>query len=71
MSLEDTITHFLPLLFSGVDVDERAVFRVTRNAHFMVSDDAADLLEAVEEGCGGGGSATWFASSSSAGRPTG
>ena len=27
---------------------ERAVFRVTRDADFEVSDDAADLLEAVE-----------------------
>src|SRR6266540_3163074 len=49
VSLEDTIARFLPLLFSGVDVEEQAVFRVTRNADFMVSDDADDLLEAVEE----------------------
>ncbi len=49
VSLEDTIAYFLPLLFSGVDVEEHAVFRVTRNADFMVSDDADDLLEAVEE----------------------
>jgi len=49
VSLEDTIAHFLPLLFSGVDVEEHATFRVTRNADFMVSDEADDLLEAVEE----------------------
>jgi polyphosphate kinase len=49
VSLEDTIAHFLPSLFSGVEVEEHAVFRVTRNADFMVSDEADDLLEAVEE----------------------
>ncbi len=49
VTLEDTIAHFLSRLFSGVDVEEHAVFRVTRNADFMVSDDADDLLEAVEE----------------------
>lgn len=49
VSLEDAIAHFLPRLFSGVDVEEHAVFRVTRNADFMVSDEADDLLEAVEE----------------------
>src|SRR6266498_4046503 len=49
VSLEDTIAYFLARLFSGVDVEEHAVFRVTRNADFMVSDEADDLLEAVEE----------------------
>jgi polyphosphate kinase len=49
VSLEDTIAHLVPRLFPGVDVEEHAVFRVTRNADFMVSDDADDLLEAVEE----------------------
>ena len=46
--LEQVIAHFLPALFPGVDVVERAAFRVTRDADFEVSDDAADLLEAVE-----------------------
>ncbi len=46
--LEQVIAHFLPRLFPGVSVVERAVFRVTRDADFEVSDDAADLLEAVE-----------------------
>ena len=46
--LEQIIAHFLPALFPGVDIVERAVFRVTRDADFEVSDDAADLLEAVE-----------------------
>jgi polyphosphate kinase len=46
--LEQVIAHFLPVLFPGATVVERAIFRVTRDADFEVSDDADDLLEAVE-----------------------
>ncbi len=46
--LESVIAHFLPMLFPGMEIEERAVFRVTRDADFEVSDDADDLLEAVE-----------------------
>jgi polyphosphate kinase len=46
--LERVLTHFLPRLFPGMDVLERSVFRVTRDADFEVSDEADDLLEAVE-----------------------
>jgi polyphosphate kinase len=46
--LEAIIAHFLPMLFPGMEIAERAVFRVTRDADFEVSDDADDLLEAVE-----------------------
>src|SRR5439155_7462957 len=46
--LEAVIGHFLPSLFPGMDIAERATFRGTRDADFDVSDDAADLLEAVE-----------------------
>jgi polyphosphate kinase len=46
--LEQVISHFLPALFPGATIVERASFRVTRDADFEVSDDAADLLEAVE-----------------------
>ena len=46
--LEAVIAHFLPMLFPGMEIEERAVFRVTRDADFEVSDDADDLLEAVE-----------------------
>jgi polyphosphate kinase len=46
--LEQVIAHFLPTLFPGANVVERAAFRVTRDADFEVSDDADDLLEAVE-----------------------
>ena len=48
LPLEHVISHFLPALFPGVSVVERAAFRVTRDADFEVSDDADDLLEAVE-----------------------
>jgi polyphosphate kinase len=46
--MEQVIAHFLPMLFPGATIVERAAFRVTRDADFEVSDDAADLLEAVE-----------------------
>jgi polyphosphate kinase len=46
--LEAVMAHFLPMLFPGMEIAERAVFRVTRDADFEVSDDADDLLEAVE-----------------------
>ena len=46
--MEQVIAHFLPTLFPGATVVERAAFRVTRDADFEVSDDAADLLEAIE-----------------------
>ncbi len=46
--LESLIEHFLPWLFPGMEIGERALFRVTRDADFEVSDEADDLLEAVE-----------------------
>ena len=46
--LERVIAHFLPWLFPQMEIAERAVFRVTRDADFEVSDEADDLLEAVE-----------------------
>ena len=46
--LEAVIAHFLPMLFPGMEIAERALFRVTRDADFELSDDADDLLEAVE-----------------------
>ncbi len=46
--LELVIGHFLPSLFPGMEIGEWATFRVTRDADFEVSDDADDLLEAVE-----------------------
>jgi polyphosphate kinase len=46
--VESVIEHFLPWLFQGMEIGERALFRVTRDADFEVSDEADDLLEAVE-----------------------
>jgi polyphosphate kinase len=46
--LEATISHFLAVLFPQMEVAECAAFRVTRDADFDVSDEADDLLEAVE-----------------------
>ncbi len=45
---EQVIAHFLPWLFPGMEVLEHAYFRVTRDADFELSDEADDLLEAVE-----------------------
>ena len=39
---------FLPALFPKMEIVECSVFRVTRDADFEVSDEADDLLEAVE-----------------------
>ena len=46
--LEQVLVHFLPALFHGMDVLEQSLFRVTRDADLEVSDEADDLLEAVE-----------------------
>jgi polyphosphate kinase len=46
--LEDVIAHNLGSLFPGMVVDEYDLFRVTRDADLAVSDEADDLLAAVE-----------------------
>ena len=46
--LEDVIAANLEALFPGMEVVDSGVFRVTRDADFEVSDEADDLLEAVE-----------------------
>jgi polyphosphate kinase len=46
--LESAISHHLSWLFPGMDLPERATFRVTRDGDTEISDDADDLLEAVE-----------------------
>lgn len=58
-ALEDEPTTFVPLeeliaanlesLFPGMEVVEHGVFRVTRDADFEISDEADDLLTAVED----------------------
>jgi polyphosphate kinase len=46
--LEDVIAHFLGSLFPQMELREPTVFRLTRDADFEVSDEADDLLEAVQ-----------------------
>jgi polyphosphate kinase len=46
--LEEVLAHYLPRLFPGMDIREWSLFRVTRDADLDVSDEADDLLEAVE-----------------------
>ena len=46
--LERVLAHYLPDLFPGMEILERSVFRVTRDGDLEVSDEADDLLEAVE-----------------------
>ncbi len=48
LRLEGVITHFLPRLFPQMEITECATFRVSRDADFELSDEADDLLEAVE-----------------------
>src|SRR5205823_1591159 len=47
--LEDVIARHLDQLFPGMEILHHAVFRVARDADFTVSDEADDLLEAVEQ----------------------
>jgi polyphosphate kinase len=49
VALEDVIAHHLDVLFPGMEIVDYDVFRVTRDADLEVSDDAADLLQAVED----------------------
>ena len=47
--LEDLIAQHLDKLFPGMEIVDHDVFRVTRDADFTVSDEADDLLRAVED----------------------
>ena len=46
--LEQVIEDNLDALFPGIEILDSDVFRVTRDADFDVSDEADDLLEAIE-----------------------
>jgi polyphosphate kinase len=46
--LEEVIAANLEALFPGMEILGHAIFRVTRDADFEVSDEADDLLQAVE-----------------------
>jgi polyphosphate kinase len=47
--LEDLIAEHLDALFPGMEIVDHSVFRVTRDADFTVSDEADDLVRAVED----------------------
>ena len=47
--LEDIIARHLDALFPGMEIVSYDLFRVTRDADFEVSDEADDLLQAVED----------------------
>jgi polyphosphate kinase len=47
--LEEVIAQHLDSLFPGMEIIDHSVFRVTRDADFTVSDEADDLLRAVED----------------------
>jgi polyphosphate kinase len=47
--LEEVIAANLDALFPGTDVVDHGYFRVTRDADFTVSDEADDLLQAVQD----------------------
>src|SRR5271170_1954505 len=49
VALEDLIAHHLDSLFPGMEIVDHDLFRVTRDADLEVSDEAADLLQAVED----------------------
>src|SRR5215216_3111876 len=48
VALEDLIAANLDTLFPGMEIVDHGFFRVTRDADFEVSDEADDLLQAVE-----------------------
>jgi polyphosphate kinase len=47
--LEEVIAAHLDALFPGIEILDHGCFRVTRDADFTVSDEADDLLTAVED----------------------
>jgi polyphosphate kinase len=49
LPLERVIRHYLDRLFPEMEIVECCTFRVTRDADFEVSDEADDLLEAVQD----------------------
>ena len=48
VALEDLIATHLDSLFPGMEIEEQAAFRVTRDADFEIEEAADDLLSAVE-----------------------
>ncbi|MDX6573320.1 MAG: polyphosphate kinase [Gaiellales bacterium] len=48
VALEDLIAAHLDSLFPGMEIEEQAAFRVTRDADFEIEEAADDLVSAVE-----------------------
>jgi polyphosphate kinase len=48
VALEEVIANNLDSLFPGMEILDTGIFRVSRDADFEVSDEADDLLQAVE-----------------------
>ena len=48
LPVEQAIAENLGVLFPGMEITRRVLFRVTRDADFSISDEADDLLNAVE-----------------------
>jgi polyphosphate kinase len=49
VALEDVIADNLQVLFPGMEIVDHSIFRVTRDGDFSVSDEADDLVRAVED----------------------
>lgn len=49
VALEEIIAAHIEDLFPGMEIVDHAFFRVTRDADFDVSDEADDLLQAIEQ----------------------
>ena len=49
IALEDVISHNLEALFPGMEIIDHALFRVTRDTDYDVSDEADDVRQAVED----------------------
>ncbi|HYF28512.1 MAG TPA: polyphosphate kinase 1, partial [Baekduia sp.] len=49
VALEELIAANLEALFPGMEILDHGVFRVTRDADFEISDEADDLLQAIEQ----------------------
>ena len=49
VALEDVIASHLDALFPGAEILDHGYFKVTRDADFNVSDEADDLLQAVQD----------------------
>jgi polyphosphate kinase len=49
VALDDVIAANLRALFPGMEIVDHSLFRVTRDTDYDISDEADDLLEAIEE----------------------